>query len=49
MENKEIKAQELVDILMAFLFCSYAKATTHKEFDVDIAVYIRPAMTYQRG
>lgn len=54
MENKEIETQELVDILrdyfekrddilMAFLFGSYAKATTHKESDVDIAIYLRPA------
>ena len=53
MENKELKNQELLeilkeyfekrdDVLMAFLFGSYAKATTHKESDVDIAVYFRP-------
>lgn len=27
------------DVLMAFLFGSYAKAITHRESDVDIAVY----------
>ncbi len=53
MENKEVKIRELVDILrnyfekrddilMAFLFGSYAKATSHQESDVDIAVYFRP-------
>jgi predicted nucleotidyltransferase len=30
------------DILMAFLFGSYAKAISHRESDVDIAVYFRP-------
>lgn len=30
------------DILMAFLFGSYARATLHRESDVDIAVYFRP-------
>lgn len=30
------------DILMAFLFGSYARAIPHRESDVDIAVYFRP-------
>jgi len=30
------------DVLMAFLFGSYAKATSHRGSDVDIAVYFRP-------
>lgn len=30
------------DIVMAFLFGSYAKGRGHKESDVDIAVYFRP-------
>ncbi|MBF8277415.1 MAG: Polbeta protein [Candidatus Brocadiaceae bacterium] len=31
---------------MAFLFGSYAKATAHRESDVDIAVYFRPKTKY---
>jgi predicted nucleotidyltransferase len=53
MGSKEMKGRELVeilkeyfekrdDILMAFLFGSIAKATTHRESDVDIAIYLRP-------
>ena len=60
MENKELKNQELLeilkeyfekrdDVLMAFLFGSYAKATTHKESDVDIAVYCVPLVSLRRG
>jgi predicted nucleotidyltransferase len=30
------------DVLMAFLFGSYARALSHRESDVDIAVYFRP-------
>lgn len=30
------------DILMAFLFGSYAKDLTHRESDIDIAVYFKP-------
>ena len=30
------------DILMAFLFGSYAKGQTHSHSDIDIAVYFRP-------
>lgn len=29
-------------VLMAFLFGSYARALSHRESDVDIAVYFRP-------
>lgn len=34
------------DVLMAFMFGSYAKATAHRESDVDIAVYFRPKTKY---
>lgn len=34
------------DILMAFLFGSYARAIPHRESDVDIAVYFRPKSGY---
>jgi predicted nucleotidyltransferase len=34
------------DILMAFLFGSYAKATPHRESDVDIAIYFRPKSNF---
>lgn len=30
------------DVLMAFLFGSYARALSHRESDVDIAVYFSP-------
>ncbi len=30
------------DVLMAFLFGSYAKDLTHRESDIDIAVYFKP-------
>ena len=30
------------DVLMAFLFGSHAKVVSHKESDVDIAVYFKP-------
>lgn len=30
------------DILMAFLFGSYAKDISHRESDIDIAIYFRP-------
>ncbi len=30
------------DILMAFLFGSYAKSSVHRESDVDVAIYFRP-------
>lgn len=53
MGSKEMSSRGLVeilkeyfekrdDILMAFLFGSHAKGTTHSESDVDIAVYFRP-------
>lgn len=34
------------DVLMAFLFGSYARAIPHRESDVDIAVYFRPKSGY---
>lgn len=48
MENHEFEGilkeyfEKREDILMAFLFGSYAKAISHRESDVDIAVYFRP-------
>jgi predicted nucleotidyltransferase len=48
MENHEFEGilkeyfEKRDDILMAFLFGSYAKAISHRESDVDIAVYFRP-------
>jgi predicted nucleotidyltransferase len=34
------------DVLMAFLFGSYAKSSTHRESDVDVAIYFRPKMNH---
>lgn len=34
------------DIVMAFLFGSYAKGVFHKESDVDVAIYFRPKTGY---
>ena len=34
------------DVLMAFLFGSYAKSSTHRESDVDVAIYFRPQMNH---
>lgn len=34
------------DIVMAFLFGSYAKDVFHKESDVDVAIYFRPKTGY---
>lgn len=34
------------DVVMAFLFGSYARGISHRESDVDIAVYFRPKSGY---
>jgi predicted nucleotidyltransferase len=34
------------DVLMAFLFGSFAKARLHSESDIDVAVYFRPKSNY---
>lgn len=34
------------DVIMAFMFGSYARAISHRESDVDIAIYLRPKSGY---